>query len=174
MSFDVNKLIEYENRGDPAWLAEQAAKNRSVLIADTVELPGKARTLSLVTEPGSPEGYDPSANQRDWMSYFYIAIYGGISGLKAVCQYIAQIAGPDGNLCPQFLWPDLKGTREAYLWINKEPRAWQIADAPPVSGGLPDFAEDGVTEYLADQKGPMTYCEGRLTARLCQMGLWRH
>ena len=91
---------------------------------------------------------------------FYIAIYGLKERLETLCEYVAQIVDLERNLCPQFLWPEFKGNCEAYLTIQDDPQPWLIRDGLPLSGWLPQFVKDGATLYLADQKGPATYCEG--------------
>ncbi len=121
----------------------------------------KTKNVVVLNEYGFPSGYNPDAwRYTEWSTTFYIAIYGPKERLETLCDYVAQIVDPEGNLCPQFLWPEFVREHEAYLTIQNNPQPWQITDDLPQSGWLPQFAKDGATLYLADHNGPATYCEG--------------
>ena len=121
----------------------------------------KTKHLVVLNEYGYPESYAHNEwRHHGWSADFYIAIYGCKERLETLCDYVAQIVDPVGNLCPEFLWPEFKGEYEAYLWIQDDPQPWQIMETLSASDALPKFARKRATPYLADHTGPVVYCEG--------------
>jgi hypothetical protein len=125
--------------------------------------PRSAQISGLVLVDGIyyPEGYDVSAFRNEPANgEFYLAVFGPRDRLETLCEYVAQMITPSGDLCPQLLWPEFGGGDEAFLVIQENPKPWQIAEAVPDTQWLGAFARLGLTVLLAGHNGPVMYCEG--------------
>jgi len=159
--YELMSEEQHEQRGGPKWLANQATKAQSIMTAECHKNTNEVKSLVVLDENGNPDGYYLGEwRHHGWETCFYIAIYGSRDHLRRLCDRVAQITGPDGNVYPQFIWPEFKGQCEAYITIQDDPQPWHIAEALPLSKWLPQFVEDRVTPFLADYDGPVTYAEG--------------